>query len=100
MANIKVRYLLIIILLALTATIVNALQYDSAQDDTAGLSELQKIPMQIGTWNGQDLPLDESVYEILETRSIIHRLFTTDAGDSVFLSVVHYNDLILIDNKC
>ena len=71
MANLKLRYLLVVILLALTASIVNALQYSSSQDETAGIDDLQKIPMQIGKWRGQDLPLDASVYEILETRAKI-----------------------------
>jgi len=92
MKNKKSRYLLVIILLALTATIVNALQYDSKQDDLAGFEELQKIPINIGKWQGQDLHLDENVYEILETRNIIHRNYTDDKGNTILLSIVYYND--------
>lgn len=80
------------ILLALTLTIVNALQYDSGQDDTAGFTVLQKIPMQIGNWQGRDLPLDVSVYEILETKNIIHRNYTDAQGNTILLSIVYYND--------
>lgn len=92
MANLKFRYLIVILLLAVTASVVNGLQYDSSRDDEAGLADLQAFPMQIGRWMGQDFPLDEMVYEILETRAIIHRSFTADNGDNVFLSVVHYHD--------
>ncbi len=92
MANLKLRYFIAAILLAVTATVVTALQHDSSQDETAGLAKLQQIPMQIGKWRGQDLPLDESVYEILETRAIIHRNYTDDQGNTVLLSIVHYHD--------
>jgi len=75
-----------------TAFVINSLQYDSSQDDETGLAILQAIPMQVGKWKGQDISLDETVYEILETRAIIHRSFTADNGDNIFLSVVHYHD--------
>lgn len=92
MANLKFRYLIVILLLVVTASMVYGLQYESSYDDEAGLVDLQAFPMQIGRWTGRDFPLDEMVYEILETRAIIHRSFTAENGDNVFLSVVHYHD--------
>ncbi len=92
MANLKFRYLIAILLLAVTASIVYGLQYDSSQDEETGLADLQNIPMQIGKWKGKKFPLEEMVYEILETKAIIHRAFTDDSGGDVFLSVVHYHD--------
>ncbi len=74
-----------------TTFVINSLLYDSSLDDES-LTNLQKIPMKIGKWRGHNLSLNENVYEILETRAIIHRSFTTDNGGSVFLSIVHYND--------
>jgi EpsI family protein len=78
--------------MAVTAFVAYNLRYDSSQDDETGLAILQAVPMQVGKWRGQDFPMDEKVYEILETRAIIHRIFTLDNGANVFLSVVHYND--------
>lgn len=92
MANLKFRYLIAGILLIVTATVVSVLQHDSSQDETAGLAELQKIPTQIGKWQGQDFPLEERIYDILETRAIIHRSYTAQNEGSVFLSIVHYHD--------
>lgn len=93
MSNLKLRYMIVVILLALTTTVVYGLQYESSRDDEAGLTNLQAIPMQIGEWwQGKDFPLDEMVYDILETRAIIHRSFTGKNGQNVFLSVVHYSD--------
>jgi len=93
MANLKFRYLIVILLLAGTASMVTALQYDSSKDDDEGMENLQDIPLQIGEWwEGRDFPLEEMVYDILETRAIIHRSYTTRSGEAIFLSLVHYYD--------
>ncbi len=79
-------------MLVVTAFVINSLQYYSSQDDEASLINLQKIPIQIGKWKGKELSLDKTIYDILETRAIIHRLFISYNGDNVFLSIVHYSD--------
>ena len=92
MANPKVRYLLVILLLAVTASIVNGLQYTSGVNESR-VKDLQPIPLQITElWRGQDFSLEESVYEILETRAIVHRSYARNIGGSVFLSIVSYSD--------
>ncbi len=79
--------------MAVTATAVSSLQYESSQDDEAALADLQTIPVQVGEeWLGQDFHLEETVYDILETRAIIHRSYVGENGQDVFLSVVHYSD--------
>lgn len=92
MEKIKIRYLLVVILLGVTGAIINALQYEFDQVETVGLAKLQQIPMRMGDWQGQDLPLEESVYEILETRAILHRNYSDTHGNNILLSVVHYHD--------
>ena len=92
MSNLKFRYLIVALLLIVTAFMINSVQHNSSNDDKKGLINIQKIPMQIGKWKGQDLSLDETVYDILETRAIIHRSFIAGNRDTVFLSIVHYND--------
>lgn len=91
MANLKMRYLITAILLIATATVVTVLRYDSSQDRN-GIDEIPVIPMQIGSWKGHEVPLDASVYEILETKGIIHRNYTDELGNTVLLSIVHYQD--------
>jgi len=77
----------------MTSIIINGLHYKPAEKGEDGHVDLQAIPLQLGKrWRGQDLVLEERVYDILETRAIIHRLFTSANGDAVFLSVVHYSD--------
>ncbi len=92
MTNLKLRYLIVAILLAATVSAVSVLQYDSFHDDESSLAAIQTIPMQIGEWQGYDLPLDDEVYEILETRAIIHRNYANKKGETVLLSIVHYAD--------
>ena len=36
--------------------------------------------------------MDELVYDILETRAIIHRSYTAENQGNIFLSIVHYHD--------
>jgi len=93
MTDLRIRYLSVVLLLAITAFVVNGLHYEPSQNDRAGFSDLRAIPMQIGKqWRGEDLPLEEVVYDILETRTIIHRLYSSTERDIVFLSIVHYQD--------
>ncbi len=92
MKNFSNKYILVILMLAATTCIVSALQYNSSQDAESGRATLQSIPLQIGEWQGFDMPLDEKVYEILETRAIIHRNYVNRKGETVLLSIVHYHD--------
>jgi EpsI family protein len=93
MAKLKKQYIIILLLLAATAFVVKDLQGDYSQMSESGIEAIDNIPMQLGdTWRGQDFPLEEMVYDILETRAIIHRSFTDKTGNNVFLSIVHYAD--------
>ncbi|WP_136795761.1 exosortase C-terminal domain/associated protein EpsI [Desulfosediminicola ganghwensis] len=92
MTSITFRYIAAILLLISTSAVVNALQYTAKHDDETGFAILRQIPSQIGEWQGRDYPLEEKVYDILETRSIIHRSFNSDSGQNAFLSIVHYHD--------
>lgn len=92
MAKLKFRYLTVVLLLLATSAVVHALQHSQEQDGEAGLANLRYIPMQVSKWQGEEFPLEERIYDILETRAIIHRSFRSSEGENVFLSVVHYHD--------
>ncbi len=83
------RYLIVLALLALVALVVNYLSYDTFGRTDKGLAAINGIPYTIGKWGGKDLPLDPSVYELLETNTIIHRNYQR-AHSSILLSVVYY----------
>jgi len=92
MENLKLRYITTILLLILTSAVVHTLQYRPSHDDESGLVVLRTVPFKIGEWQGEEYPLEEKVYDILETRAIISRSFTTNSGKNIFLSIVHYHD--------
>ena len=83
------KYIIIIMLFALSALAVNYLGYDTFSRGDDGFEAVGKIPHTIGEWRGKDLPLDSSVYEILETKAIIHRNYTLN-GKNILLSIVYY----------
>lgn len=86
----KNRYLWLIIILFLQVLAVRAVSYDSQVSAEQGLEAISKIPHNFGDWKGTDYPLDPQIYDILETRSIIHRSYENSAGQKVFLSIVYY----------
>jgi len=88
-ARLKVRYLLVLLVLALTTGAIQVFQYESDFKSETGKQAISKIPVQFSEWKGTDIPLEENIFEILETQSIIHRAYR-NGKDRVFLSLVHY----------
>ncbi len=85
------RYIFIIAALLLSCVPVYLLQYDGFQPTTQGDPSIEAIPINIQKWQGNDVALEQWVYELLETPSIIHRSYLKN-DQRVFLSVVHYAD--------
>ncbi len=86
----KLRLVLVVLFLVLQAFIVSAVSYKEGGGADLGLDAIAKIPHSFAGWSGTDYPLDPSVYDILETRAIIHRLYENRNGERVFLSIVYY----------
>lgn len=89
MEKLRSRYIILIAILLLTSVIVGYLSYDTFNKAKAASLTIEKIPLNLGKWKGTDIPLDERIYDILETRAIINRSYFYD-GSSVFLSLVYY----------
>ncbi|MDD5722590.1 MAG: EpsI family protein [Syntrophales bacterium] len=83
------KHITVLVLLAFSALAVNYLSYDTFARQDNGFEAIGKIPHTIGGWQGKDLPLDLSVYEILETKTIIHRSYTLN-NRNILLSIVYY----------
>ena len=90
MENIKNRYLLTFFIIALSAFFVNYLDYGTYHNAEAGIQAIKGIPMEFGRWHGENVLLEESIYELLETKSIIHRKYYSENGNEVFLSIVYH----------
>ena len=90
MESIKNRYLILIALMLFSSVVVSVLNYDTDNKAEASMQTIEKIPLNLGKWNGIDVSLEENIYEILETKSIIHRTYHKEKGKKVFLSIVYY----------
>ena len=75
----------------LSAVLVNYLSYDNYHKAEAGIKAIEGIPEKIGEWQGKDMPLENRVFDLLETKSIIHRVYISH-GLEVFLSIVYHPD--------
>ncbi len=89
METIRNRFLIIFVILILTSVLVNFLTYEAYHEAEAGIRGIKNIPLEIGKWEGKDVFLEEKIYEILETRSIIHRNYLKN-GQNAFLSLVYH----------
>ncbi len=83
------RYFVLVVLFIITGIIVNYLSYDKDADYIEIDKVINNIPLDIGNWKGKDVKLKEQIFKILETRSIIHRVYYTD-DSQLFLSIVYY----------
>ena len=92
MENLKNRFITAFLLIAIAAFIVNYLGYNTYNKTEDGIEAIKGIPMEFGRWHGENVWLDASIYELLETRSIIHRKYYSDSGNEVFLSIVYHSE--------
>jgi EpsI family protein len=86
----KNKYLWLVVLLCAQIFAVRAVSYDAQVTAEQGLAAVSKIPHTFADWKGTDYPLEPRIYDILETRSIIHRSYENSVGKKVFLSIVYY----------
>lgn len=88
----KSKYLTLIFLLLIQLVAINVISYDYKTNNNYRLDVVSKIPVQINNWKGTDHPLDPKVYDLLETRAIVHRSYRNEKGQEVFLSIVYYTE--------
>ena len=60
----------------------------SFQVELVKSSLFDSFPMQLGEWQGEDSPVDERTYEILETRNVLSRNYLNEKGEGVHLLLV------------
>jgi len=89
MKNREKKYLIVLVLLVIIAGFVFA---DACLTKDVSMVDLEKLPLAIGSWHGQDFPVDERIKNILQTDYILSRDYTNQEKKHVFLSVVYYPD--------
>ncbi|PIQ89467.1 MAG: EpsI family protein [Candidatus Omnitrophica bacterium CG11_big_fil_rev_8_21_14_0_20_42_13] len=81
------RYILIIVLFAIAAGLSIYLYYQQIKPEDA--FDVSSFPMQIADWQGEDIPLEEMVYEILETRNILMREYKRKGEPGIVVYIVY-----------
>jgi EpsI family protein len=82
-------YITVVVLLALTFSFLVYVHVGRAKVySSQGVIELSDFPLEIGEWQGKEIPLSERTYELLGTRNVIFREYTNSTGDSIGLSIV------------
>jgi len=54
-----------------------------------GVLYAKNVPIQIGDWDGVDIPMDEQTIRLLETRDILFRVYSKPRTPPVYLCVVY-----------
>ena len=88
----KRNCIILLVVMALLAVGVHLLSFDKASSSERGVDTVKQIPLRIGDWQGTDHHLDQLVYDILETKAILHRSYRNSQGQEVFLSLVFYKE--------
>lgn len=89
MENLRNRYLILIVVMAVTSVFSTVLSYETYPEAEAGIRAIKNIPKNMGDWKGRDFEVEERVYKILQTQSIVHRSYVK-GNIEVFLSIVYY----------
>ena len=76
--------------LILTALLTLALSYSKKSLSTE--SQATEVPRKIGAWQGEDVPVDEKTFELLETRNVLMRQYSAPGKASVLLCIVYSNE--------
>lgn len=85
------NFFIVLVILLITGALA-LIAYLPARTDIALKTNVTDFPKTIGEWIGTDLPVEENVYEILETRNLFIRDYKNAKGDSVYLYIVYSED--------
>ena len=81
------KYLVVISILIVACIFV--LEIEQVKGKIVSDIDFSSFPFVIDGWRGRDISLDESVYEILETRDVFIRRYDDSQGSEVELAVVY-----------
>lgn len=81
------NYIITIVLLSLT--LLGLIYFWQLRSISPAKIKLENIPLKLGKWKGENLPITERTYEILETRDALMREYTNPQGERVVLAIVY-----------
>lgn len=80
---------LIVVSILILASIIGLMSYLPGRFDSSSGPKMSVFPINIGQWQGKDIPLSEKDYEILETRNLIMREYKNPRGESIYLYIIY-----------
>jgi EpsI family protein len=86
------RSFFVVITILAIVSVIGIVSYFPNRFDTGSKIKVAEFPKTIGEWTGTDIPLDEKVYQILETRNLFVRDYKNTSGDTVNLYIVYSED--------
>jgi len=84
-------FFIVCVILAVVA-VVGIIAYLPARMDIGLKVKVSDFPLTVGEWRGKELPIEDDVYRILETRNLFIREYKNKAGDLVYMYVVYSED--------
>jgi EpsI family protein len=82
----------IIITILIPIAIISFLSYSFTGFDKNSTVKMSDFPKTIGEWTSEDIPLDQRVYELLETDNLIMRDYKNKQGETVNLYIIYSQD--------
>lgn len=74
------------------AAILALASYLPARKDIALKVKVTDFPTRVGEWSSTDVPIENYIYEILETKNLFIRDYKNKKGDSIYLYIVYSED--------
>ncbi len=85
-----IRYLLLATVFVLFGLLVRTTQ--TIKGVAQPHIDLQRIPMKISGWEGENIPVSAEINAILETRNVLMREYNDGAGSEIVIAIVYYKD--------
>ncbi len=83
----------IIVVAILTAVaIAGYISFGKSSPDSRNEAQVAKFPKVIGRWESSDVPLEEQVYRILDTRNLFVREYQKPGDETMYLFIVYSKD--------
>jgi len=84
-------FFIVCVILAVVA-VVGIIAYLPAREDIGLKVKVSDFPMTVGEWTAKEMPVEESVYQILATRNLFIREYKNKNGDLLYMYVVYSED--------
>lgn len=81
------KYLIVIVILVIASIFILKIEQTKGKITTE--IDLSGVPLNLDNWEGREVKLPDSVYEILGTRDVLSRQYKDKEGDIVELSIVY-----------